>query len=130
MLDAWQKAAQALSDAGAEVRHVSIPTIPHTLAAYYGNDFLPRFSALDVCVTRVVCSVIACAEASSNLSRYDGIRFGYRSSQLVGGQNEESSLSALHQLYMATRSEGFGEEVARRIMAGNFVLSESAYVWQ
>jgi aspartyl-tRNA(Asn)/glutamyl-tRNA(Gln) amidotransferase subunit A len=61
--------------------------------------------------------ILATAEASSNLSRYDGVRYGYRS----------SNASDLHSLYKKSRSEGFGKEVQRRILLGTFVLSASYY---
>lgn len=61
--------------------------------------------------------IIACAEASSNLSRYDGVKYGYRS----------SSEQRLHSLYRKTRSEAFGEEVKKRILLGNFTLSSGYY---
>jgi aspartyl-tRNA(Asn)/glutamyl-tRNA(Gln) amidotransferase subunit A len=61
--------------------------------------------------------ILATAEASSNLSRYDGVRYGYRS----------SNVSDLHSLYKKSRSEGFGKEVQRRILLGTFVLSASYY---
>ena len=61
--------------------------------------------------------VIASAEASSNLSRFDGVKYGYRTEEYNG----------LHNMYKKTRSEGFGEEVKRRIMLGSFVLSSGYY---
>lgn len=61
--------------------------------------------------------VIACAEASSNLARFDGVKYGYRTSEYEG----------LHNMYKKTRSEGFGAEVKRRIMLGSFVLSSGYY---
>ncbi|KAF1315216.1 Aspartyl/glutamyl-trna, partial [Globisporangium splendens] len=69
--------------------------------------------------------IIACAEASSNLSRYDGVRYGYRAKNIeLEKQGDQSD--ALHDLYCRTRSEGFGEEVQRRILSGTFVLSAGA----
>ena len=62
--------------------------------------------------------VIASAEASSNLSRFDGVKYGYRTKEYEG----------LHNMYKKTRSEGFGPEVKRRIMLGSFVLSSGYYV--
>src|SRR5690606_38348465 len=61
--------------------------------------------------------ILATAEASSNLSRYDGVRYGYRS----------SNTTDLHSMYKKSRSEGFGKEVQRRILLGTFVLSASYY---
>ena len=61
--------------------------------------------------------VIACAEASSNLARFDGVKYGYRAEEYAG----------LHNMYKKSRSEGFGEEVKRRIMLGSFVLSSGYY---
>ena len=61
--------------------------------------------------------VIACAEASSNLARFDGVKYGYRTEQYDG----------LHNMYKKTRSEGFGAEAKRRIMLGSFVLSRGYY---
>jgi aspartyl-tRNA(Asn)/glutamyl-tRNA(Gln) amidotransferase subunit A len=81
-----------LQAAGCEVREVSLPNAPHAIATYY---------------------IVATAEASSNLARYDGIRYGHRAS---GGKN-------LLELYEKTRAEGFGAEVKRRIMLGTYALS-------
>ena len=61
--------------------------------------------------------VIASAEASSNLSRFDGVKYGYRTEEYKG----------LHNMYKKTRSEGFGSEVKRRIMLGSFALSSGYY---
>ena len=61
--------------------------------------------------------VIACAEASSNLARFDGVKYGYRAEEYQG----------LHSMYKRTRSQGFGPEVKRRIMLGSFVLSSGYY---
>ena len=61
--------------------------------------------------------VIASAEASSNLARFDGVKYGYRAEEYEG----------LHNMYKKSRSEGFGEEVKRRIMLGSFVLSSGYY---
>ena len=86
------EAADALQALGAEVREVSIPTLPYALAAYY---------------------VISGAEASSNLARFDGVRYGYRTKEYAD----------LDELYLKSRQEGFGMEVKRRIMLGTFALS-------
>jgi aspartyl-tRNA(Asn)/glutamyl-tRNA(Gln) amidotransferase subunit A len=85
-----------LEEAGAEIIEVSLPHTSYGVAAYY---------------------VIAPAEASSNLSRFDGVRFGHRT------KDPESLL----ELYEKSRSEGFGEEVKRRIMIGTYVLSSGYY---
>ncbi|CAK0763758.1 Glutamyl-tRNA(Gln) amidotransferase subunit A [uncultured Gammaproteobacteria bacterium] len=95
VLGMWDHGAQILRDAGAEVVEVSLPMSKYALAAYY---------------------IIAMAEASSNLSRYDGVRFGQR----VDGES-------LIEMYENTRSAGFGAEVKRRIMIGTFVLSAGYY---
>ena len=91
----WDKAIDILKERGAEVISISLPHTKYALPAYY---------------------VIAPAEASSNLARYDGIRFGNR----VNGANME-------ELYINTRSEGFGKEVKRRILVGTYVLSAGFY---
>ncbi|APH56770.1 Aspartyl/glutamyl-tRNA(Asn/Gln) amidotransferase subunit A [Granulibacter bethesdensis] len=92
----WQNGAAMLRAAGAEVVDVSLPHTKHALAAYY---------------------IIAPAEASSNLARYDGVRFGHRSTD-----NRD-----LNDLYERSRAEGFGAEVKRRIMVGTYVLSAGYY---
>ena len=91
----WQQGIAWLREAGAEIVDVSLPHTKYGLAAYY---------------------VIAPAEASSNLARYDGVRFGLRS--------DGEDLSAL---YERTRADGFGAEVKRRIMIGTYVLSAGYY---
>ena len=94
--DAVRSAAELLSRHGAVVEEISLPVTEYAVAAYY---------------------IIACAEASSNLSRFDGVKYGYRT--------EEAE--KLHDLYVKSRSEGFGEEVKRRILLGSFALSEGYY---
>ena len=91
----WQKGLGWLREQGAETVEVSLPHTKYGLAAYY---------------------IVAPAEASSNLARYDGVRFGLR----VDGQD-------LTDLYERTRAEGFGSEVRRRIMIGTYVLSAGYY---
>jgi aspartyl-tRNA(Asn)/glutamyl-tRNA(Gln) amidotransferase subunit A len=91
----WQKGAQMLRDAGAEVIEISLPHTKYALPVYY---------------------IIAPAEASSNLARYDGVRFGLR----VPGKD-------LNDMYASTRFAGFGKEVRRRIMIGTYVLSSGYY---
>ena len=92
----WQRGAGWLKDQGAELREVSLPHTKYALPAYY---------------------IVAPAEASSNLARYDGMRFGYRAK----GSDD------LIELYEKTRAEGFGREVKRRIMIGTYVLSAGYY---
>ena len=91
----WQKGATMLRDAGAEVIEISLPHTKYSLPVYY---------------------IIAPAEASSNLARYDGVRFGLRKT----GEN-------LNAMYENTRGEGFGKEVRRRILIGTYVLSAGYY---
>ncbi len=91
----WQQGVGWLRAAGAEIVDVSLPHTKYGLAAYY---------------------IVAPAEASSNLARYDGVRFGHR----VEGEN-------LTDLYERTRADGFGEEVRRRVMIGTYVLSAGYY---
>ncbi|MDT8715400.1 Asp-tRNA(Asn)/Glu-tRNA(Gln) amidotransferase subunit GatA [Clostridium sp. 19966] len=91
-----EDAVKVLKDNGAEVKECSLPLADYSLAAYY---------------------IISSAEASSNLARFDGIRYGYRS------ENFED----LTDLYFKSRSEGFGKEVKRRIMLGTYVLSAGYY---
>ena len=91
----WQQGADWLREQGAEIKEVSLPNTKQALPTYY---------------------IIAPAEASSNLARYDGMRYGLR----VPGRN-------LTDTYERTRAEGFGEEVKRRIMIGTYVLSAGYY---
>jgi aspartyl-tRNA(Asn)/glutamyl-tRNA(Gln) amidotransferase subunit A len=95
---AVRAALKDLEKAGAKLKTVELPNIHMSVPVYY---------------------VVAPAEASSNLSRYDGIRFGYRSPNAAG----EDLLT----MYMRTRGEGFGAEVKRRIMTGTYVLSAGYY---
>ena len=94
--DAVLAAAKVLEDRGAVTEEFDLSLVEYAIPAYY---------------------VIASAEASSNLSRFDGIKYGYRTKDYEG----------LHNLYKRSRSEGFGEEVKRRIMLGSFVLSSGYY---
>ncbi|KAL2128823.1 hypothetical protein VTI74DRAFT_8587 [Chaetomium olivicolor] len=97
--DAWAKAAKTLQeDYGARVVPVSLPSTRHALSAYY---------------------VIAPAEASSNLAKYDGIRYGAR-------DTEAASDAGGGVLYATSRGKGFGEEVKRRILLGSYTLSSEA----
>ncbi len=93
----WQQGIDWLKDAGAEIVEVSLPHTKYALPAYY---------------------IIAPAEASSNLARYDGVRYGQR--VLPDG-------AGLQDMYAATRAAGFGDEVKRRIMIGTYVLSAGFY---
>ncbi|WCT76475.1 Asp-tRNA(Asn)/Glu-tRNA(Gln) amidotransferase subunit GatA [Novosphingobium humi] len=94
---AWDDGIAWLKDAGAEVVDISLPHSKYALATYY---------------------IIAPAEASSNLARYDGVRYGLR--DLPDGAN-------LQEMYAATRAAGFGAEVKRRILIGTYVLSAGFY---
>jgi aspartyl-tRNA(Asn)/glutamyl-tRNA(Gln) amidotransferase subunit A len=104
---AWQAAAGLLQAHGAELVPVSLPHTAAALPAYY---------------------IIAPAEAASNLSRYDGVRYGHRAeaaaadAAAAGGD----AAGALHAEYTRTRTEGFGAEVRRRVLVGNYVLSAGA----
>lgn len=93
----WDQGAQWLKDAGAEIIEISLPHTHYALPTYY---------------------IIAPAEASANLARYDGVRYGLRV------QPEGCSLDEMYEL---TRSAGFGDEVKRRIMIGTYVLSSGYY---
>jgi aspartyl-tRNA(Asn)/glutamyl-tRNA(Gln) amidotransferase subunit A len=92
----WEQGIAWLKDAGAEIVNISLPHTKYALPTYY---------------------IIAPAEASSNLARYDGIRYGHRA------ENPKD----LQDLYCRSRAEGFGEEVKRRIMIGTYVLSAGYY---
>ncbi|MDP5345506.1 MAG: Asp-tRNA(Asn)/Glu-tRNA(Gln) amidotransferase subunit GatA [Paracoccaceae bacterium] len=94
----WVDGADMLRDAGAEIVDISLPHTKYALPAYY---------------------VIAPAEASSNLARYDGVRYGHRAALVPG--------DGITQMYEKTRAEGFGKEVQRRIMIGTYVLSAGFY---
>lgn len=94
--EAVLNAAKVLEEKGAVVEEFDLGLVKYAIPAYY---------------------VIASAEASSNLARFDGVKYGYRAKDAEG----------LHQMYKKTRSEGFGEEVKRRIMLGSFVLSSGYY---
>ena len=94
--DAILKAIKVYESLGAEIIYFDMPVIKFALPVYY---------------------IIACAEASSNLGRYDGIRYGYKAQHYNG----------IHDMICRTRSEGFGEEVKRRILLGTYVLSAGYY---
>jgi len=91
----WKKGIDYLKDAGAIIKNISLPHTKYALPAYY---------------------IVAPAEASSNLARYDGVKYGHRAK----GKN-------LIEMYENTRSEGFGDEVKRRILIGTYVLSSGYY---
>ena len=94
----WSDGTAMLRDAGAEIVDISLPHTKYALPAYY---------------------VIAPAEASSNLARYDGVRYGHRAKLSQG--------DGITEMYEKTRAEGFGDEVQRRIMIGTYVLSAGFY---
>ena len=93
--DLWEKGIKIIKDNGGDVIDISLPNTKYALPTYY---------------------IVAPAEASSNLARYDGVKYGFRSK----GEN-------LIDMYEKTRSEGFGDEVKRRIMIGTYVLSSGYY---
>ncbi|QUL36626.1 Asp-tRNA(Asn)/Glu-tRNA(Gln) amidotransferase subunit GatA [Erythrobacter sp. JK5] len=97
ILDSWEQGKAWLKDAGAQIVDISLPHTKYALPAYY---------------------IIAPAEASSNLARYDGVRYGLR--DLPEG-------AGLQDMYAATREAGFGDEVKRRILIGTYVLSAGFY---
>ncbi|SPF77311.1 Glutamyl-tRNA(Gln) amidotransferase subunit A [Aliiroseovarius pelagivivens] len=94
----WADGADMLRDAGAEIVDISLPHTKYALPAYY---------------------VIAPAEASSNLARYDGVKYGHRAKLDAG--------DGIDEMYAKTRAEGFGDEVQRRVMVGTYVLSAGFY---
>ncbi len=96
VLDNVNKALDAYKKMGATVEEVSLPSLKHAVEVYY---------------------VLASSEASSNLQRYDGVRYGYRAKDVKN----------IKDLFVNSRSEGFGDEVKRRIMLGTFALSAGAY---
>lgn len=91
---------ERISESGADVREVSLPNTKYGIATYY---------------------ILTTAEASSNLGRYDGVRYGHRA------EAQKQAKWSLSDMYTATRTEGFGEEVKRRIMLGTYVLSSGYY---
>ncbi len=94
----WADGTAMLKDAGAEIVDISLPHTQYALPAYY---------------------VIAPAEASSNLARYDGVRYGHRATLAAG--------EGIDEMYAKTRAEGFGHEVKNRVMIGTYVLSAGFY---
>ncbi|MGI8944323.1 MAG: Asp-tRNA(Asn)/Glu-tRNA(Gln) amidotransferase subunit GatA [Qipengyuania sp.] len=95
--DSWERGKEWLRDAGAQIVDISLPHTRYALPAYY---------------------IVAPAEASSNLARYDGVRYGLR---------ELPEKAGLQDMYAETREAGFGEEVKRRILIGTYVLSAGFY---
>lgn len=91
-----EKVLQILQDGGAKVEEISLPHTEYGIATYY---------------------ILATAEASANLARYDGVRYGFRA----------ENITDLQEMYVESRSRGFGEEVKRRIMLGTYVLSAGYY---
>lgn len=91
-----EKAAKDLESLGAKLEYFDLPLIEYAVPTYY---------------------IIACAEASSNLSRYDGVKYGFRSKEA----------QSLLDIYYKSRTEGFGDEVKRRVMLGSFVLSSGYF---
>jgi aspartyl-tRNA(Asn)/glutamyl-tRNA(Gln) amidotransferase subunit A len=98
--DAFQEAIGVLEQRGATLLDIDLPNARHAIPAYY---------------------LVATAEASSNLARYDGVRYGVRGAAAKGGRQ------TLQEMYRATRGQGFGAEVKRRIMLGTYVLSAGYY---
>ncbi len=92
----WEDAIKSLEKKGAKIKHISLPHTKYALPTYY---------------------IIAPAEASSNLARYDGVKYGFRA----------DDAKSLDDMYELTRSEGFGKEVKRRILIGTYVLSAGYY---
>ena len=93
---ALEEAIKQYEKMGAKIKYFDMPIIKYALPVYY---------------------ILACAEASSNLGRYDGVRYGYRTNEF----------RSFHEMACKTRSEGFGEEVKRRILLGTYVLSSGNY---
>jgi len=92
----WNDAIKSLEKKGARIKHISLPYTKYALPTYY---------------------IIAPAEASSNLARYDGVKYGFRADEA----------KSLDEMYEMTRSQGFGKEVKRRILIGTYVLSAGYY---
>ena len=96
VLTAFNNGVNKLKELGATIKEINLDTLKYSLATYY---------------------IIANAEASSNLGRYDGIKYGYRA----------ENTTSLNDIYVKSRTEGFGEEVKRRILMGTYVLSSGYY---
>jgi len=99
VMEVFDKTIAALKADGAEIVDVALPNAPHAIATYY---------------------LVATAEASSNLARFDGVRYGHRS-------DSPKAAASLKEMYGETRDAGFGPEVKRRIILGTFVLSSGYY---
>jgi aspartyl-tRNA(Asn)/glutamyl-tRNA(Gln) amidotransferase subunit A len=100
---AYEQSLETLRHAGATLIDIELPHARYAIPAYY-----------------LVCT----AEASSNLARYDGVKYGYRA---TAGRDSAAGNGALREMYMRSRAEGFGPEVKRRIMLGTYVLSAGYY---
>jgi aspartyl-tRNA(Asn)/glutamyl-tRNA(Gln) amidotransferase subunit A len=96
MMLLWEKGKKMLQEAGCEIVYVSLPYSHYALPCYY---------------------ILACAEAASNLQRYDGVKYGFRA----------ENIENLEDMYFQTRGQGFGPEVKRRILIGTYVLSHGYY---
>jgi aspartyl-tRNA(Asn)/glutamyl-tRNA(Gln) amidotransferase subunit A len=96
IMDLWKKGQELFEKNGCEIVHVSLPYSSYALPCYY---------------------ILACAEAASNLQRYDGVKYGFRA----------KNIENLEDMYFQTRGQGFGPEVKRRILLGTYVLSHGYY---
>jgi aspartyl-tRNA(Asn)/glutamyl-tRNA(Gln) amidotransferase subunit A len=101
--NAWQLSLDIFQDAGAKIVDISLPLLRLAVPCYY---------------------VLACAEASSNLSRYDGIRYGLN---YIDNNKQEVEIGGLQKLISKNRGLGFGPEVIKRILTGSFILTENSY---
>ncbi len=101
-----QAAVQTFGDLGAEIVEISLPHAAEALPVYY---------------------LLAPAEASANLARFDGVRYGYRASPKMADTNHPADTHTLDEMYVKTRGRGFGAEVKRRIMLGTYALSAGYY---
>ncbi len=102
-----REAIKKFENAGAKILEISLPHTEYAIACYY---------------------IILCSEASSNLARYDGIKYGYSvADQRISQERKQSTSDNLLDVYLQSRAEGFGDEVRRRIMLGTYVLSAGYY---
>jgi aspartyl-tRNA(Asn)/glutamyl-tRNA(Gln) amidotransferase subunit A len=104
--EAIQAAVRTFVDLGAEIVEISLPHTDEALPVYY---------------------LLAPAEASANLARFDGVRYGYRASPKIADTNHPVDTHTLDEMYIKTRGQGFGAEVKRRIMLGTYALSAGYY---